>query len=260
MIDIIGYTSAIIIGIILSLIGSGGSILTIPVLVYIFTIEPILATTYSLFIVGVTAFFGAIKNIKKGNIDFKIGLIFTLPSLLSIYFTRRFILPSLPQKIKITDNIYYKTDELILIFLSIIMVFAAVSMIIKNNSLIKKEINYFIITIEGLIIGLVTGLIGAGGGFLIIPMLVLFGGLSMNKAIGTSLIIIFLKSLIGIIGDFQLSLNIDWPFLLSFSCFSLFGVLIGLYISKFISGEKLKKIFGYFVLSIAVFIFLKELY
>ena len=260
MIDIIGYISAIIIGIILSLIGSGGSILTIPVLVYIFTIEPILATTYSLFIVGVTAFFGAIKNIKKGNIDFKIGLIFTLPSLLSIYFTRRFILPSLPQKIKIIDNFYYKTDEVILIFLSIIMVFSAVSMIIKNKSIIKKEINYFIITIEGLIIGLVTGLIGAGGGFLIIPMLVLFGGLSMKKAIGTSLIIIFLKSLIGIIGDFQLSLNIDWPFLLSFSCFSLFGVLIGLYISKFISGEKLKKIFGYFVLSIAVFIFLKELY
>ena len=260
MIDIIGYISAIIIGIILSLIGSGGSILTIPVLVYIFSIEPILATTYSLFIVGVTAFFGAIKNIKKGNIDFKIGLIFTLPSLLSIYFTRRFILPSLPQKIKITDNFYYKTDELILIFLSIIMVFSAVSMIIKNKSIIKKEINYLIITIEGLIIGLVTGLIGAGGGFLIIPMLVLFGGLSIKKAIGTSLIIIFLKSLIGIIGDFQLSLNIDWPFLLSFSCFSLFGVLIGLYISKFISGEKLKKIFGYFVLSIAVFIFLKELY
>ena len=133
-------------------------------------------------------------------------------------------------------------------------------MIIKNNIVIKKQINYFIITIEGLIIGLVTGLIGAGGGFLIIPMLVLFGGLSIKKAIGTSLIIIFIKSLIGIIGDFQLSLNIDWPFLLTFSCFSLFGVLIGLYISKFISGEKLKKIFGYFVLSIAVFIFLKELY
>ena len=260
MTNIIGYISAIIIGIILSLIGSGGSILTIPVLVYIFTIDPILATTYSLFIVGLTAFFGAIKNIKKGNIDIKTGLIFTLPSLLSIYFTRRFILPSLPQKIKITDNFYYKTDELILIFLSIIMVLAAVSMIIKKNNSIKKEINYFIITIEGLIIGLVTGLIGAGGGFIIIPMLVLFGGLSMKKAIGTSLIIIFLKSLIGIIGDFQLSLNIDWPFLLSFSCFSLFGFFIGLYISKFISGEKLKKIFGYFVLSIAVLILLKELY
>jgi len=261
MIDIIGYISAIIIGIILSLIGSGGSILTIPVLVYIFTIEPILATTYSLFIVGVSAFFGSIKNIKKGNVDFKIGLIFTLPSLLSIYFTRRFILPSLPEKIKITENFYYKTDELILIFLSIIMVLAAVSMIIeKNISFKKKEVNFFITTIEGLIIGLVTGLIGAGGGFLIIPMLVLFGGLSMKKAIGTSLIIIFLKSLIGIIGDFQVSLNIDWHFLLSFSCFSLFGVFIGLYISKFISGEKLKKIFGYFVLSTAVFIFLKELY
>ena len=261
MIDIIGYISAIIIGIILSLVGSGGSILTIPVLVYIFTIEPILATTYSLFIVGVTAFFGAIKNIKKGNVDFKIGLIFTLPSLLSIYFTRRFILPSLPQKIKITENFYYKTNELILIFLSMIMVLTAVSMIIKKNiNTIKKEINYFIIIIEGLIIGLVTGLIGTGGGFLIIPILVLFGGLSMKKAIGTSLIIIFLKSLIGIIGDFQLSLNIDWPFLLSFSCFSLLGVFIGLYISKFITGEKLKKIFSYFILSIAVFIFLKELY
>ena len=141
------------------------------------------------------------------------------------------------------------------------MVLAAVSMITnRNNSIIKKEINYFIIIIEGLVIGLVTGLVGAGGGFLIIPFLVLFGGLSMKKAIGTSLMIISLKSLIGIIGDFQLSLNIDWPFLLSFSCFSLFGMFIGLYISRFMSGEKLKKIFGYFVLSIAVFIFLKELY
>ena len=261
MIDIIGYISAIIIGIILSLIGSGGSILTIPVLVYIFTIEPILATTYSLFIVGITAFFGAIKNIKKSNIDFKIGIIFTLPSLLSIYFTRRFILSSLPEKINITNNFYYKIDELILIFLAFIMVLAAVSMITnRNNNIIKKEINYFIIVIEGLVIGLVTGLVGAGGGFLIIPMLVLFGGLSMKKAIGTSLMIISLKSLIGIIGDFQLSLNIDWPFLLSFSCFSLFGMFIGLYISRFMSGEKLKKIFGYFILSIAVFIFLKELY
>ena len=141
MIDIIGYISAIIIGVILSLIGSGGSILTIPVLVYIFTIEPILATTYSLFIVGLTAFFGVIKNIKKRNIDFNIGLIFTLPSLLSMYFTRRFILPSLPQKIKITENFNYKTDEIILIFLSIIMVFAAVSMITKKNISIKKKIN-----------------------------------------------------------------------------------------------------------------------
>ncbi|GIR12175.1 MAG: hypothetical protein CM15mP23_07500 [Cryomorphaceae bacterium] len=108
MIDVIGYISAIIIGIILSLVGSGGSILTIPVLVYIFTIEPILATTYSLFIVGVTAFFGVIKNIKKGNVDFKIGLIFTLPSLLSIYFTRRFILPSLPQKLKLQRTFIIK--------------------------------------------------------------------------------------------------------------------------------------------------------
>ena len=140
MIDIIGYISAIIIGVILSLIGSGGSILTIPVLVYIFTIEPILATTYSLFIVGLTAFFGVIKNIKKRNIDFNIGLIFTLPSLLSMYFTRRFILPSLPQKIKITENFNYKTDEIILIFLSIIMVFSAVSMITKKNIRIKKKI------------------------------------------------------------------------------------------------------------------------
>jgi len=261
MIEIIGYISAIIIGIILGLIGGGGSILTIPILVYILSIEPILATTYSLFIIGVTSFFGAINNIKKGHIDFKIGLIFTLPSLLSIYFTRRFILPSLPNKINITDKLFYNTEELILMFFAVIMLLSAGSMILKrNNSRIEKEINYFIILIEGLLIGLVTGLVGAGGGFLIIPMLVLFGGLSMKKAIGTSLMIISLKSLIGIIGDFQLSLNIDWSFLLSFSCFSLFGMCIGLYISKFISGEKLKKIFGYLVFFIAVFIFLKELY
>ncbi len=258
--EVIGYISAVFIGTTLGLIGGGGSILTVPVLVYILAIEPVLATAYSLFIVGTTALVGAVKNIKTGNIDIKTGIVFSVPSLFAVYFTRRIIIPSIPQKIIIINDFYLSKETGIMLFFSLIMLLAATSMIYKRKEKRKEnKIKYTAITLEGLVVGVFTGLVGAGGGFLIIPALVLLGGLSMKKAIGTSLMIISVKSLIGFTGDLSTALNIDWFFLSSFCFFSVLGMGLGLYISKFIEGEKLKKVFGWFVLLISLFVFIKEL-
>ena len=257
MYEVIGYISAVFIGIILSLIGGGGSILTVPVLVYILAIEPVLATAYSLFIVGTTSFVGAVKNIKTGNIDIKTGIVFSIPSLFAVYFTRRIIIPSIPQKIIIINDFSLSKETGIMLFFSLIMLLAATTMIYKRKEKRKEnKIKYTAIT---LVVGVFTGLVGAGGGFLIIPALVLLGGLSMKKAIGTSLMIISVKSLIGFTGDLSTALNIDWFFLSSFCFFSVLGMGLGLHISKFIEGEKLKKVFGWFVLLIGLFVFIKEL-
>ena len=262
MYEVIGYISAVFIGIILGLIGGGGSILTVPVLVYILAIEPVLATAYSLFIVGTTALVGAVKNIKTGNIDIKTGIVFSIPSLFAVYFTRRIIIPSIPQKIIIINDFSLSKETGIMLFFSLIMLLAATSMIYKRKEKRKEKenkIKYTAISLEGLVVGVFTGLVGAGGGFLIIPALVLLGGLSMKKAIGTSLMIISVKSLIGFTGDLSTALNIDWFFLSSFCFFSVLGMGLGLHISKFIEGQKLKKVFGWFVLLISLFVFIKEL-
>ena len=260
--EILGYFSAIFIGITLGLIGGGGSILTVPVLVYILTIEPILATAYSLFVVGLSALVGTFRNIKKGNIDVEIGVIFALPSLLAVYFTRRYLVPSIPQDILVLENFTLSKEIGIMLFFALVMFLAGISMIRgrKENIEVKnKKINYPILIIEGLFVGVFTGLVGAGGGFLIIPALVLLAGLPMKNAIATSLMIIAIKSLLGFTGDLSTTLNIDWTFLITFSAFSILGMRIGLYMSKFIEAEKLKKLFGYFILFMAVFVFTKEI-
>jgi len=259
--EILGYFCAVFIGITLGLVGGGGSILTVPTLVYVLTIEPILATAYSLFVVGISALVGTCRNIRIRNIDFKIGLYFAIPSLLVVYYTRKIIVPSIPQNIFITENFTLSKEMVIMLFFALIMFLAAISMIDLRKErlkIIKKKINYPLIVIEGLFVGFFTGLVGAGGGFLIIPALVLFAGLPMKKAIGTSLMIITLKSLFGFIGD-TTNLNIDWFFLSKFSVFSILGMSFGLYLNKFIDGGKLKKTFGYFILFISIFIFVKQL-
>ena len=260
--EILGYFSAIFIGITLGLIGGGGSILTVPVLVYILSIEPILATAYSLFVVGFSALVGTFRNIKKGNIDVEIGVIFAVPSLLAVYFTRRFIVPAIPQEILKIENFTLSKEIGIMLFFALIMFLAGISMIRgkkESPSEKNKKINYPIIIVEGMFVGIFTGLVGAGGGFLIIPALVLLASLPMKKAIATSLMIIAVKSLFGFTGDLSTTLNIDWTFLITFSGFSILGMGLGLYMSKFIEGEKLKKLFGYFILFMAVFVFTKEL-
>tara|TARA_B110000438_G_C15749674_1_gene622363 strand:- start:584 stop:1375 length:792 start_codon:yes stop_codon:yes gene_type:complete len=262
MYEIIGYSCALLIGITLGLIGGGGSILTVPVLVYILGIEPILATAYSLFVVGISALAGTLKNLRRGNIDVKTGLVFAAPSFIAVYYTRRVIVPAIPQEIISIGSFSLSKETGIMLFFAFIMLLASISMIRgrkDNKDEENKTLNYPIIMIEGLLVGALTGLVGAGGGFLIIPALVLLAGLPMKKAVGTSLMIIAIKSLIGFTGDLSTSLNIDWVFLSSFSALSIVGMGIGLYLSKSIEGAKLKKAFGCFVLVMAIIVLTKEL-
>jgi uncharacterized membrane protein YfcA len=259
---ILGYVGALFIGVILGLIGGGGSILTVPVLVYLLYMNPIIATAYSLFIVGVSSLFGAIKNIQKGLVDFRTAIVFSIPAFIAVYSTRKFIVPRIPEKLFFVGDYEVTRDVGIMVFFAMIMLLASISMIfIKREDVNEEETivkyNYPMITIEGLVVGFITGLIGAGGGFLIIPALVLLAKLPMKKAVATSLMIIAIKSLIGFIGDVE-NLEIDWNFLLTFTSISVVGMFIGIYLNKFIDGKKLKKGFGWFVFIMGIYIIIKE--
>ncbi|MDO6597407.1 sulfite exporter TauE/SafE family protein [Oceanihabitans sp. 2_MG-2023] len=258
--QIITYLSAFLIGAILGLIGGGGSILTVPLLVYFLGYNPVIATAYSLFVVGSSSLVGVIQKHQKGLVDFKTGLAFCFPSFLAVYLSRRFLVPAIPETIFTIGDFSLTKGMAIMIFFAIIMLLAAFSMIKSKpkNEKNKETQAYYKTFIQGVVIGVITGLIGAGGGFLYVPALVLWAGLEMKKAVGTSLIIVAINSLIGFSGDVQV-LEIDWFFLLTFSALTIIGILVGGYFSKYISSKKLKKGFGWFVLAMSIYITLKEL-
>lgn len=260
--EILGYTGALLIGVILGLIGGGGSILTVPLLVYFLAINPVTATAYSLFAVGAASLVGAVKNMQKGRVDIPTAVVFSIPAFIAVYITRKFILPAIPEKIFAIGNFDVTKDVGIMLFFTFIMLLAAVSMIKKQKFKIDKDqpvkMNYLLITLEGLVVGVLTGIVGAGGGFLIIPALVLLAKLPMKKAVGTSLLIIAVKSLIGFIGDVQ-NMDMEWIFLLIFTSLCVLGIFIGIFLNRYINGKKLRKSFGWFVLVMAIFIIWKEL-
>ena len=252
---------ALVIGLTLGLLGGGGSILTVPVLVYMLGINPVVSTGYSLFIVGISAFFGAISYYRKDLIDIKTAVVFGLPAIVGVYLARLFVVPAIPDEV-------FKEGTFILTKSVAIMVLFAVMMIAASISMIKgrkdrevnpdRKFNYPPILVEGLVVGLLTGLVGAGGGFLIIPALVILSDLPMKMAVGTSLSIIAVKSLIGFIGEVQIHTP-DWAFLLSFSALAVAGIFIGTKLSNVISGKKLKPVFWWFVLVMGIYILGKEL-
>ena len=260
--EIVGYIFAVIIGLTLGLTGGGGSILTVPILVYLMGVSPVLATAYSLFIVGVVAFCGSISFMKQKLVHYKSALIFGGPALLAVYATRKFLMPIIPEQIFEMGSFTLSKDMLIMVSFALIMVVASVSMIRskKKKEEVKTTIkyNYPMILIEGLVVGVVTGFIGAGGGFLIIPALVIFAKMPMKLAIGTSLLVIAIKSLIGFLGDIS-EQNIDWTFLLIFTGIAVVGIYLGVLLNKKISSKNLKKGFGWFVLVMGVLIIIKEI-
>lgn len=261
-ISLIGYGSALMIGLILGLIGGGGSILTVPVLVYLLGIDPVLATAYSLFLVGTTSAVGAIKNYRMGTIAVQTGLIFAVPAFVAVYLTRAFLVPALPDQLLHLGVLVLTKDMAIMLFFAMIMLLAAFSMIREKPSMQEQKpvpsLRYPLIVVEGAIVGVVTGLVGAGGGFLIIPALVLLAGLEIKTAIATSLMIIAIKSLIGFLGDIQ-NLSLDWVFLLPFTALSVIGIFIGMRCNQNLPSVLLKKIFGWFVLLMGLGILWKEL-
>ncbi|TBW28896.1 sulfite exporter TauE/SafE family protein [Gramella sp. KN1008] len=264
LLEILGYFGGLLIGVVLGLIGGGGSILTVPVMVYLLAINPVTATAYSLFVVGTSSLVGALRNIPKKLIDFRTAIVFAIPAFVAVYLTRKFLVPAIPDEIFTLAGFTLTKNIGIMIFFAIIMIVAAISMILEKDNgkdvqEVKVSYNYPLIIIEGIAVGLLTGIVGAGGGFLIIPALVLLAKLPMKKAVATSLLIIAIKSLIGFIGDVE-NMKIDWIFLLIFTSLSIVGIWLGVYLNNFINGKKLKKAFGWFVLLMGVYIIWKELY
>ncbi|MFK8271394.1 sulfite exporter TauE/SafE family protein [Capnocytophaga stomatis] len=264
--EILGYALATLIGISLGLVGSGGSILTLPILVYLMGVEPILATAYSLFIVGVTSLVGGIKNAFLKRVDFKSVFIFGVPSVLAVYFSRAFLLPLIPDVLFRIDSLVFTKSMGLMVLFAVVMILASVSMLRPRKKYQQEEeteirYNYPMILLEGITVGVLTGLVGAGGGFLVIPALVLLAKMPIKLAVGTSLFIIAIKSILGFIGDLQnYSEIIDWELLMIFSVLSVLGIFVGIFLSGKIDGTRLKSIFGWFVLVMGVYIFVKELF
>lgn len=259
--EIVGYLLAALVGITLGLIGGGGSILTMPILVYIFSIAPSKATAYSLFIVGATSLVGAINNYRNKNVSISIALYFGVTSISIVFVTRKFLMPLIPQQLFNLFGWQVTQSMFIMVLFAILMLFASSSMI--KNSPVEiassgNENNKIKLLQYGILVGLVTGFLGAGGGFLLIPVLVMIFKLPMKKAVGTSLLIIALNSLIGFTGDLG-HFKIDWQLLFILSAISIVGIFIGGFLATKIDGNKLKKGFGWFILSMGVYIILKEL-
>ncbi|QEC70307.1 sulfite exporter TauE/SafE family protein [Panacibacter ginsenosidivorans] len=258
----LGYIAAILIGISLGLIGGGGSILTIPVLVYLFGVQPLLATGYSLFIVGSTSLVGAVKNYRKGNVNIKTALTFSIVSTITVLVTRKFLLHIIPDNLFTIMGYAITKSLMTMLLFAVVMMIAAVKMIVgtqpKDCPECAEKFQPGKIIYSGLGIGLLTGLLGAGGGFLIIPALIFLFHLSVKQAIGTSLLIIAINNLLGFTGDI-FHTTINWGLLLSVTALAVAGIFIGSKLGEKIHGEKLKKGFGWFVLIMGIYIIIKEI-
>lgn len=260
--EIAGFIASIFIGISLGLIGGGGSILTVPVLVYLFSIDAVLATAYSLFIVGAASLVGSVSYFKKGLVNVKTAIVFGIPSIVAVFLTRAYIVPAIPDEVFSIGNFIVTKSILLMLIFAVLMIFASYSMIKKDKKMVsetplEQKFNYPLILVEGIVVGILTGLVGAGGGFLIIPALVVLSKLPMKEAVGTSLVIIAAKSLIGFFGESSETI-IDWSFLIKVIAFAIAGIFIGTAISKKINGQKLKPAFGWFVLVMGIYIIIKE--
>lgn len=261
MLEILGYIFSVFIGVILGLLGGGGSILAIPILVYLFHVEPTLAQAYSLFIVGTTSLVGAIPKYREQLVNIKTGILFGIPSIASIFFTRSQIVPAIPNVLLSTESITITKRELQLGLLALLMVLASLQLIRgrKESNSDQERFRVFLLIVEGTLIGFLTGLVGAGGGFLIIPALIFLTGLPFKTVVGTSLFIIAINSLIGFAGD-VLKQNMDWKFLLTISTLAAGGILLGNLFSRRIASFYLRKAFGWFTLVIGISILVAEFF
>jgi uncharacterized protein len=258
--EVFGYIAAVSIGIILGLMGGGGSILSIPILVYLFHVDAVMASAYSLFIVGTTSLVGAIPKYREHLVNIRTGFIFGIPSIASIFITRKWIVPAIPDVIFTIDDFQLTKRILLLGIFALLMILASHSMIRKPGEPKNDDhdVRIFLTMAEGLLIGFLTGLVGAGGGFLIIPALVLLTRLPFKTAVGTSLFIIAINSLIGFFGD-VLNYKMNWSFLLTITSLAVAGIFIGNRLQRKVQSQELRKAFGWLILAMGLFILIREL-
>ena len=311
-----GVALAVVVGAIMGLTGAGGSILTVPILVYVVGIDAVTATAYSLFVVGVTSVVGAASYWRRGLVHVRAALAFSIPSLPVVFLTRRWLVPAIPAQLGSVAGVEVSKELFILVLFALIMGLSALSMIARprfaapaagnggaggaraaavelppparsaaaaapakagvppvkggippaKDSIPPAEagvppakVSVPLVVLEGAVIGVLTGLVGAGGGFAIVPALAVFARLPMRVAVGTSLTIIAAKSLFGVLGDLSRESRFDWGLLLAFTALAVAGILLGSRLSRLVPGARLRPAFGWFVLAAAGGILVREL-
>ena len=275
-----GVALALVVGVIMGLAGAGGSILTVPILVYVVGVDAVTATAYSLFVVGVTSVVGAASHWRRGQVNVRAAVAFSIPSLVVVFFTRSLLVPAIPAQLGTVAGVAVSKDLFILVLFAVIMALAALSMIVKPRYRISLaetpaaeedsgaaarhpaapvKVSIPLAALEGTVIGVFTGVVGAGGGFAIVPALVVLSRLPMRVAVGTSLTIIAAKSLAGFVGDITLQGDFDWGLLLAFTGLAVVGILAGSRIGHHVPGARLRPAFGWFVLVAAAGILVREL-
>ncbi|WP_310589862.1 TSUP family transporter [Larkinella soli] len=262
ILQVLGFLSSLLIGISLGLIGGGGSILTLPALVYLLGLNPVTSSAYSLFVVGTTSLVGSVHYIRTGRVSYRVALWFSVPSFTAAFLTRRYLVEAIPDPLLRYGNGWLSRDMALMVFFALVMLGAALTMIQSGRESrvpdrVRFRVTHLPVVLIGLLVGAVTGLTGVGGGFLIIPVLVLLARLPMKTAVGTSLLIIALKSLIGFLGDLPAT-RVNWFFLLPFTATSILGILAGTYFSRFVSGQSLSRAFGWFLALLSLFILSRE--
>lgn len=256
MMKFVGYLLALCIGLSLGLIGGGGSVLAVPILIYVMGLAPKTAIATSLAVVGMVSVIGVIPHWRQGNVNFRTAAFFAPTAMIGAYLGAR--IADLP----------LITETFQLICFGLVMVTASVLMIRNKGKssegqaeVASKQYNlashWLAIPLQGLGIGIITGFVGVGGGFIIVPALVLFGGIAMKEAIGTSLLIIAFNSATGFWGYLS-QVELDWNLVISFTIAASLGTLVGAYLTRFIDAKNLQKGFGYFVLAVAVFVLIKR--
>jgi len=260
--EVVGFFGAFLTGIVIGLFGGGGSILAVPIFVYLFKLNPVIATSYSMFVVGFSSAIGTLINIKKKLIAYKTAVIFTLPALVSVYITRRFLIPNIPDILFSIEGYDITKKMSLMLFFSFVIVLSSVLMLKKPKTEhitnLLPKMNYKLLVSNGLGVGVLTGLVGAGGGFIIVPALVVFARITIKQAVATSLIIITFNSLIGFASDLSL-VRVEWDFLILFTSLSVAGIFVGIYFSNFIQESTLKTNFARFMIVMATVIVVKEL-
>lgn len=257
-VELLGYIASVCIGLILGLMGGGGSILCIPILVYLFHVEAVEAAAYSLFVVGTTSLFGAIPKYREHLVSLRIAASFGIPSILGTFLTRTFVVHRIPDILIETDQHVLTKRALLLGLFAMLMILASISMIRGRRTEPDDDRQRPVwLMLQGFSIGTLTGLVGAGGGFLIIPALVLLTGLQFKVAVGTSLFIIAANSYAGFLGDL-FNMKMDWELLLPVTALAVIGIFIGNRLNKNIDGMVLRRSFGWFVLTMGFYILLKE--
>lgn len=262
MTQILAYAAALLIGLSLGLVGSGGAVLTVPILTYGFGIPPTLATGYSLGIVGITSLFGVYRNLIRKQLNLKIALPFAIPTLIGVISTRNLILPRIPNVIMTFRGLSFSKDMFIMTLLATLLLVSAFNMIQDRPGKplpANRKLNLFQACSMGLGIGILAGITGIGGGFIIIPALVGLIKLDMKEAVATSLTIVALNSSIGFLTDFHMHEAIDWQLFLTITAIAVAGIILGMRFGKHIPSEKLKPGFGWFILVAGVYIFAREL-